>query len=295
MKRAVLMTLGAIVSVQFGAAFAKDLFPVAGPLAMAWLRVTTGGLLLAVVVRPRYLRGHSRADWLVLVGYALVLITMNVTFYQAMARIPIGVAVTIEFLGPLGVAIAKSRGVRDVLWVVLAGTGVALLGWSPGELTWAGVILALIAGACWAGYILIVPVVGRRWTGVVPVAYANLFGAVALVVPVMTLSAHVFASPRVWLVGFAVGLLSSVLPYVLEMAALRTLDQRVFSILMSVEPAMGALTALIILGERLTTLEILAMACVMVASVGVTWTAGRRSRDGTGGAAAEVPEPPPGP
>jgi len=267
------MTLGAIVSVQIGSAFAKSLFPVAGPLAMAWLRVTTGAVIMAVVARPR-IQGHSRRDWLVLLGYATTLVTMNVSFYQAISHIPVGLAVTIEFLGPLGVAIAKSRGVRDLVWAGLAAAGVALLGGVPGSLNWAGVGFALLAGGCWAAYILLVPHVGRRWGGAQPVAWANIFGCVALVVPVLTLHGAVFAQPWVWAAGFGLGLLGSVFPYALELAALQRLDQRVFSVLMSLEPAMGALAALVILGERLAVTDLVAMGCVIAASVGVTLTAG---------------------
>ena len=282
MRKAVLMTLGAIVSVQIGSGFAKGAFPVAGALTMAWLRLTMGTLLLLIIVRPR-LRGHTRQDWLILLGYAATLVTMNITFYQAVERIPIGLAVTIEFLGPLAVAVAKSRGVRDLLWVVLAGAGVSLLGVSPGSLTWAGVGFALAAAACWAGYILFSPPVGRRWSGAQPVVLANMAGSLTLLIPVLTWHAEVLTQPWIWLVGLGVGLLSSALPYVLELSALRTLDQRIFSILMSIEPAMGTLAALIILGERLTPTDLVAMACVIAASVGVTWTAGRtRPTSGSG-------------
>jgi len=273
------MTLGAIVSVQFGSAFAKYLFPLAGPVAMVWLRVTTGGVLLAVFVRPK-VRGHTRTDWLVLFGYSVALVTMNATFYQAIARIPVGLAVTIEFIGPLGVALYRSRGIRDLVWIALAGAGVALLGWSPGSLTWAGVGFALSAATCWAAYILLAPHVGHRWPGAQPVAYANLLGAVVLLVPVVSMYGTVLANPWVWIGGLGVGLLSSVVPYALELSALRTLDQRIFSILMSLEPAMAALTALIILGERLTGTDMVAMGCVIAASVGITWSAGRGAKRG---------------
>jgi len=273
------MTLGSIVSVQFGSAFAKYLFPLAGPVAMVWLRVATAGVLLAFIVRPT-LRGHTRADWLTLLGYSIALVTMNATFYQAIARIPVGLAVTIEFLGPLGVALYKSRGIRDLVWVALAGAGVALLGWSPGSLTWAGVGFSLSAAVCWASYILIAPHVGHRWPGAQPVAYANILGGIVLLIPVLSVYGHVLANPWVWVGGLGVGLLSSVIPYALELNALRTLDQRIFSIMMSLEPAMAALTALIILGERLTPTDTVAMGCVIAASAGITWTAGRTARRG---------------
>ena len=268
------MTVGAIVSVQLGSGIAKYLFPVAGPLAMAWLRVTTAAVIMTVVARPR-LGGHSRRDWLVLLGYAAALVTMNVSFYQAISHIPIGLAVTIEFLGPLSVAIAKSRGVRDLVWVGLSAVGVAVLGGVPGSLNWTGVGFALIAAACWAGYILLVPLVGTRWGNAQPVAWANIFGCLTLIVPVLITHGAVFTQPGIWAAGLGLGLLGSVFPYALELAALRTLDQRVFSILMSLEPAMGALSALLILGERLSWTDLIAMGCIMAASVGITWTTGR--------------------
>jgi inner membrane transporter RhtA len=277
MRRAIAMTVAAIVCVQLGSGFAKDLFGQVGPLTMVWLRVTWAGIVLMVILRPRP-RGHTRRDWVLLGVYTVTLVAMNATFYQAIARIPIGLAVTIEFLGPLGVAIAKSRGARDLIWVGLAGAGVALLGWSPGSLTWAGVGFALLAAACWAGYILIVPHVGAAWPSAQPVALANLAGAAALAIPVLARYADRLDRPAVWGMGLVVGLLSSVLPYALELNALRTLDQRIFSILMSLEPAMAALSGLVILGERLAWPEVVAMACVIAASVGVTWTASRFKR-----------------
>jgi inner membrane transporter RhtA len=197
---------------------------------------------------------------------------MNTAFYQAIERIPIGLAVTFEFLGPLSVALAKSRGVRDLLWVGLAGLGVALLGWSPGSLSLTGVGFALLAGLCWAGYILITPHVGRCWSGGQPVLVANLAGSLVLLIPVLHIAGGILATPWVWVIGLAVGLLSSVIPYLLELRALRTLDQRIFSILMSLEPAMAALAALIILSERLSPTDVIAMVCVMIASIGITWT-----------------------
>ncbi|MDR0283978.1 MAG: EamA family transporter [Propionibacteriaceae bacterium] len=277
MRKAILLVLGAIVSVQFGSAIAKSLFPLAGPLALVWLRVTAAGLIMLAVVRPRP-RRRTRADWATLAWYSVSLITMNVTFYQAISHIPVGLTVTLEFLGPLGVAVYRSRGARDLIWVGLAGAGVAVLGWSPGSLNWPGVILALVAGACWASYILAAPHVGRHWPGAEPVAWANLLGGVALVVPVLTLASTGLTNPWFWVGGLGLGLLSSVIPYGLELSALRTLDQRIFSIMMSIEPAMAACTALLILGERLTATEVLAMACIIAASAGITWTASHPKR-----------------
>jgi inner membrane transporter RhtA len=282
------MTLAAIATVQLGSSIAKNLFGAVGPLGLVWLRVTMAGLILAIAVRPRW-RGHSRHDWLVLAGYSLALVAMNFTFYQAISRIPISIAVTIEFLGPLSVAVLKSRGARDLIWVGLAGLGVVLLGGAPQSLTWAGVAFALAAAACWAGYILVAPKVGAVWRGAEPVAWANIFGAVVLTIPMLTIDGSRLGHLWIWGAGAAVGLLSSVAPYALELKALRTLDQRIFSILMSLEPAVAAVFALIIVGERLTPTELAAMACVIVASIGVTWSAGWAARHH--GAASEKTTP----
>jgi inner membrane transporter RhtA len=264
------MVLASIAIIQVAASFAKSLFETTGPLTMAWLRLTTAGVILVLVARPRP-RGHGRRDWLVLLGYAASLVAMNVSIYQAMARIPLGMAVTIEFLGPLAVAVATGRGRRDWLWAALAALGVALLGWSPGSLNLPGVAFSLAAAAGWAAYILIGPATGRRWAGVEAIAYANVAGAVLLVGPVLLRHGEVLRLPWVWAAGVGIGLLNSVIPYSLELQALRRLEKRIFSILMSLEPAMAALAGLLILGERLTAVDLVAMACVVAASVGVTW------------------------
>jgi inner membrane transporter RhtA len=274
-RKAIGLVLASIASVQLGSVFAKSLFDAAGPLTMAWLRQITAGLVLLVVVRPRR-TGRSRIDWLSLLGYTTAMVGMNIAFYQGMARIPVGMTVTIEFLGPLVVAVITGRGARNLIWALLAAAGVALLGWSPGALNWAGVGFSLLAAAGWAGYILIGPVVGRCWQGAEPVALANLAGAIVLLVPVLTDRGGVWSQPWLWLAGLAVGLLSSVIPYSLELQALRHLEKNIFSILMALEPAAATLAALLILSERLRTVDLLAMACVVAASIGVT--SGGRSR-----------------
>ncbi|MDR0849329.1 MAG: EamA family transporter [Propionibacteriaceae bacterium] len=274
MKKALLLVLGSIVSVQLGAAAAKSLFPEVGPLAMAWLRFTGATVILVFVGRISF-RGHSRRAWLDLLVYCASLACMNVLFYQGVARIPLGLAVTIEFLGPLGVALAKTRRARDLLWVVLAGAGVALLGWSPGSLNWAGVGFILGAAVCWTTYILVTPRVGKQWGGAQAVTYANILGALSLVIPVLMWHRQGLGSWHIWVLGLVVGLLSSVVPYVFELQALKTIEPRIFSILMSAEPAMAALAGLVILGEHLSATDVVAMGCVVAASVGVTWTATR--------------------
>jgi inner membrane transporter RhtA len=266
--------LGGIVSVQFGAAIAKQLFPLVPPTAMVWLRLVTSAVVFCLVVRPR-LGGHTRADWAVALAFGVSLATMNWAIYQSFARIPLGIAVTIEFLGPLAVAVAGSRRPRDLIWVLLAALGVGLLGLSPTRLDVVGVLFALLAAAGWACYILLSARTGQRWSGVSGLVVASLVGAVALAPPAVLEAGSRLLEPRVLLLGLAVGLLSSVIPYSLELTALRRIPPRVFGILMSLEPAVAALAAMLLLAEFLTPVQWVAMACVVVASVGST----RSSRD----------------
>lgn len=270
---AVWLVIGGILSVQFGAAIAKHLFPLVPPTAMVWLRLATSTVIFFVAVRPR-LRGHSRDDWLVVLGFGVSLVTMNWAIYQSFARIPLGVAVTIEFLGPLTVAVAGSRRPRDLIWVGLAGAGVGLLGLSHGNLTVPGVAFALLAGLGWACYILLSARTGRRWAGISGLAVASTVGAVALAGPAVALAGARLLDPVVLLLGLAVGLLSSVIPYSLELTALRRIPPRLFGILMSLEPAAAALAAMLLLREFLSWTQWLALVCVVVASVGATRTSG---------------------
>ena len=269
---AVWLVLGGIVSVQVGAAIAKHLFPLVPPTAMVWLRLVTSAVILVATARPR-LGGRSAADWRVALGFGLTLMTMNWAIYQSFARIPLGIAVTIEFLGPLTVAVLGSRRPRDVLWVLLAGAGVALLGVSPGEVTVAGALFALLAGAAWAAYILLSASTGRRWPGISGLAVASVVGAVVLAPPAIATAGSRLLDPTALALGVAVGLLSSVIPYSLELKALRRIPPRVFGVLMSLEPAAAALAAMVLLGEFLTPLQWAAMGCVVVASVGATRSA----------------------
>jgi inner membrane transporter RhtA len=221
------------------------------------------------VARPR-LRGRSRQDWSVVFAFGLVLGLMNWGFYQSMARIPIGLAVTIEFVGPLSLAVLGSRRPRDLLWVGLAGIGVLLLGVHPGDLDWVGVVFALLAGAMWAAYILLSAQTGRRWQGVDGLAVASLVAALLLSPLTLGRYAGQLTDTRVLLLGALVGLLSSAIPYTVELMALRSIRPAVFVILMSLEPAAAALAAFVVLGELLAPLQLVAMACVVAASVGAT-------------------------
>lgn len=267
------LVLGSILSVQAGAAIAKSLFGQVGPDAMVWLRLATSTLVFLVIIRPR-IRGHTSRDWLTVIGYGGSLALMNWAIYQSFARIPLGLAVTLEFLGPLAVAVAASRSARDLLWAGLAGLGVGLLGFGPRMLDPWGVMFALLAGAGWAGYILTSRAVGQRWDGLSGLAVSSALATVIVTGPVLAGEPGDLWRPDVILVGAAIGLLSSVVPYSLELMALRRLPPRVFGILMSLEPAAAALAALLLLGERLSTFELMAMLCVVAASAGATRTVG---------------------
>ena len=270
--QAVWLVIGGIVSVQVGAAIAKDLFDLVPPTAMVWLRLATSAVILVAIARPR-LRGRSASDWKVALAFGVSLLTMNWAIYQSFARIPLGIAVTIEFLGPLVVAVLGSRRPRDLVWVALAGAGVALLGIAPGDLTLAGVLFALLAGAAWAAYILLSASTGRRWPGISGLAVASVVGAVVLAPPALFEAGPDLLDPKVLALGVAIGLLSSVIPYSFELKALRRIPPRVFGVLMSLEPAAAALAAMVLLAEFLTPLQWTAVACVVAASVGATRSA----------------------
>lgn len=271
-----------ILSVQVGAAVAKSLFGEIAPTAMVWLRLATSALVLMALARPRF-HGRSRQDWLVVIGFGLSLGIMNWAIYQSFARIPLGIAVTIEFVGPLTLAVLGSRRARDVIWVLLAAAGVVLLGFEPAGLDPLGVAYALLAGAAWAAYILLSASTGRRWPGFDGLAVASLIAAAAMTLPALVAGGTSLLDLRVLLIGALVGLLSSVIPYSAELVALRSLRPAVFGILMSLEPAAAAVAAIVVLDEFLSPLQWLAIACVVAASVGAT-----RS-----GAAPEQVEPAP--
>ena len=223
------------------------------------------------MARPR-LTGHSGRDWLIVLGFGVSLLVMNWAIYQSFARIPLGIAVTIEFLGPLTVAVIGSRRLTDLIWVALAGMGVALLGLSRATLTLAGVGFALLAALGWAFYILLSAQTGRRWPGISGIAIASMVGAIVLAPPAIVEAGSQMLNPTILALGFAIGLLSSVIPYSFELIALRRIPPRVFSILMSLEPAAAALAAMIVLGEFLSLVQWLAMGCVVIASIGATRT-----------------------
>jgi inner membrane transporter RhtA len=265
-----LVLLG-VASVQLGAALAKDLFDEIDPTAMVWLRQLTSAVVLVAIARPA-LRSRSRHDWLTMVAFGVSLGVMNWSIYQAFARIPLGLAVTIEFAGPLLLAVALSRRVRDLVWVGLAAAGVSLLSFEPGELDWVGVGFAVLAGASWAAYILLSAGTGRRWPGLDGLAMASVVATVLLAPLAVPAGGSDLLDPRILALGAAIGLLSSVIPYSAELVALRSMKPAVLSILMSLEPAAAALAGMLLLAEFLSPLQWLAVAAVTVASIGATRT-----------------------
>jgi inner membrane transporter RhtA len=276
------LLLGGIASVQFGAAFADKLFAQAGPGGVVLLRLLLSAAMLTVAVRPS-LRNRSREDLLAVLAYGLILGTMNWSFYEALNRLPLGVAVTIEFTGPLAVAIAGSRRPLDGVWVLLAGGGVVLLAvrGDSKDITVLGVLLALIAGACWAGYILVSKRVGRTWAQVDGLAVALWIGTLVVIPAGIVQGGSALLRPSVLAGGAAVAVLSSILPYSFELVALRRLRAATFGLLMSLEPAVAALAGIVVLGQPLQLVTVVAIAMVVTASVGTTLT----SRP------AEIPEP----
>jgi inner membrane transporter RhtA len=267
------LVLGSACSVHSGAAVATLLFPRAGVGGVVALRLTLAAVLLLVLCRPR-LRGYTRADWALIVGFGVVLATMNTVFYQAIERVPLGPAVTIEVLGPLTLSVIAARRAAGWMWALLALAGVALLGWSDlGQLDLIGVALCLTAGALWAGYILLSARTGGRFPKADGLALALAVAAlVSLPVGVLT-SGAVLLDPTTLGLGAAVAALSTMVPYTMELSALRRLPTATFSLLMSLGPAIAALAGFAILGQGLTVAQGGAIALVVIASAGAVHAA----------------------
>lgn len=274
-----MLVVGAVSSVQFGAAFAKSIFDEVGPGGTVFLRMLFAALVLCAIWRPR-ISGHSRRDMVLVLLFGASLAGMNAVFYASLDRIPLGVAVTFEFVGPLAVAVFGSRRRLDLVWVALAAAGILLLSdFGGADLDGLGVALALTAGAFWAAYILLAARVGQVFPGGDGLALAM---AVA-VVPLAPLGIAEGGADLlvVWIlaVGFAVAMLSSAIPYTLELEALRRLPAGVFGVLMSLEPALAATAGFIVLGEDLVAREIVAIMLVVAASAGAARGATLALRD----------------
>lgn len=274
---ALILVVLAVLMVQVGAAFGKTLFDELGPFGASFVRLASSAIILLAVYRPR-LTGRSREQILAVIGFGLAVALMCSTFYAAVERLPLGIAVTIQFIGPLGVAVVGSRTRLDVVWVGLAAIGLLLLN-PPGgaALDGLGVFWALVAAAGWIGYIYLGKRVGRVMSVGEGLALAFAVAAVALAPIGIAEAGPALLDARLLAAGAAVGLLSSVIPFTLELHALRRLRPGVYGILMSLEPAFGAASGLVVLGERLEALVVLGIALVVTASIGVV--RGERARE----------------
>jgi inner membrane transporter RhtA len=280
---AVLLVLGSCTSFQFGAALATHLFPVTGAPGATLLRFALAALVLVAVTRPR-VRGWRRAQWRSVALYGVSLAGMNAFYYAALTRLPLGAAVTIQFLGPLTLSAMLSRRWRDAGWVVLALLGVLVLGMTDRHGSGAGagldpvgVGLVLVSAAFWALYV----VTGTRASAAVPgrsaVAVAMVVGTLVLLPFGARGAWHVAGRPLPMLLAFGVAMLASVVPYTLEFSAMRRAPRRVFGILLSLDPALATLAGWLLLGQRSSPLAIAAVVTVITASVGSTLSA-RQSR-----------------
>jgi inner membrane transporter RhtA len=274
-----ILVLGAVSSVQVGSALGKTLFDEIGAGGTVFLRMLTAAVVLALIWRPRVGGRSPRALGLAVV-FGLVLGAMNFAFYSSIDRIPLGIAVTFEFVGPLGVAVFGSRRPLDLLWVALAAAGILLLSdFGSGDLDPVGVGLALLAGAFWAAYILLSVRVGKVFPGGSGLALAMLVATVPLAPVGIAEAGAELLVPWILLVATAVGLMSSAIPYNLELEALRRMPAGVFGVLMSLEPGVAALAGYLVLGEALVAREIAAILLVVAASAGAARGATVAPRD----------------
>ncbi|MEU3731200.1 EamA family transporter [Streptomyces sp. NPDC033538] len=274
------LVLAGGLSVQFGAALAVSLMPRAGALGVVTLRLAVAAVVMLLVCRPR-LRGYSRADWSTVVVFGIAMAGMNGLFYQAVDRIPLGPAVTLEVLGPLALSVFASRRAVNLVWAALALAGVFLLGGGGFEsLDPVGAAFALAAGVMWAAYIVFSARTGRRFPQADGLALAMAVGAVLFLPLGIAESGGKLIEPSTLALGAGVALLSSVLPYTLELLALRRLPAPTFAILMSLEPAIAAAAGFLILDQALSATQSAAIALVIAASMGAV-----RTQVGRGGRA----------
>jgi inner membrane transporter RhtA len=278
--RALLLVFTGVTSTQLGAALARTLFDDAGPAGTVFLRVSFAAIMLALLWRPD-LHGHTREDWRLVAAFGLALAAMNLCFYEAIDRIPLGLAVTFEFIGPLGVAVAGSRRAVDLFWVACAAGGILLIS-APGssDLDAVGILFALIAGGCWAAYILLSARTGRAFPGGSGLALAMCIAAVLLVPVGIPAAGDALLDGELLLLGAGVALLSSAIPYSAELEALRLLPEHIFGVLLSIEPAVAALAGWLVLDQALGARELGGVALVTAAVAGaVAGTRGPAPRD----------------
>ncbi len=273
------LAVTSVASVQFGAAFAARLFPLIGPIGTVSLRLLGGALVLLVAVRPWRQRWTPPA-WRAVAVFGVVFVAMNTSIYLAFDRLPLATVITIEFLGPLSLAVATAAGLRQRMWAVPAAVGVALISGSLRLTDVAGVLLAALAAACWACYILLSRRMGRDGSGLAGLTMATFLGALIMIGPGFAAAGTALVTPTTLALGGAVGVLSSAVPYSLDLLALRRLPTAVFGVLTSLNPAVAALAGFLVLHQRLPPVELGGIALVMAASAGVTLGAGRSSARG---------------
>ncbi|MGH2984788.1 MAG: EamA family transporter [Solirubrobacterales bacterium] len=262
------LVVGAVLSVQLGAAAATTLFDEVGPTGTVFYRLLFAALVLVAVWRPS-VRGADPRALVLAAAFGVTLAAMNLCFYEALDRIPLGITVTLEFVGPLMVALLGSRRALDLAWVALAAAGIVLLTGPEGSAEAAGVALALAAGGFWAVYILLSARIGRAFSGGDGLALAMMVSAALMVGPGIASGGADLLDARVIAIGAAVALLSSAIPYSLELEALRRLRVGAFGVLMSLEPAIAALVGLVALQQDLAAAEVAGILFVVAASAGV--------------------------
>ncbi len=274
----ILLVIVAMTSVQWGAALAKSLFAEFGAITVVFWRVALAAIMLMIIVRPA-LRALSRKQWQISIIFGMALVCLNVTYYLSLQRLPLGLCVTIEFIGPLAVAVWHSHRALDFVWVALAALGIALLNPFSGHIDPIGFVLALMAGVCWGLYIILGEKLGSAMPGALGLTIAMSVGSL-LMVPVKIIDAPQWLNILPALpFAAAVALLSSVIPYSFEIEALRRMPTKVFGILMSAEPALAAVIGFLVLGERLTLWQCIAIVAVMTASFGAARGASNVPRD----------------
>ena len=267
---AISATLLAIICVQGGASIAKQLFPAIGAIGTVTLRIVLSAIILMLINRPKFSQ-FTKQMWIYCGFYGTGLAVMNLIFYMAIQRIPLGLAVTVEFAGPLFLALALSRKLLDVVWALLACAGILLIvPWNNDHVDLLGLGFAFLAGVFWALYIVMGGKVAKIMDGKDAVTTGMLFASL-VILPFTIWDGAVFSiTPVIFLKGLGVAILSSALPFSLEMVALKKLPAKTFSILMSLEPAFAALSGLVFLSESLSFLQWISIACVIMASIGTT-------------------------
>ncbi len=269
------LILGSVISVQFGAAISVTIFSEVGVAGSTLLRLTFASLFLLLLSRPKVAQ-WSRAQMKMALLFGMVLAAMNLSFYFAINILPVGIATTIEFLGPISIAAIFSRRLLDGLWVMLAAAGVVLIAqpWSGGgNLELSGVLLALLSAFFWGVYILIAQSSNKVFPDRDGLTVAMMIGTAIVFIPGVISGGSTLVTPHILLLGAVIGLLSSLIPYSFELEALRRMPARVFGTLMSIEPAVAVFTGFVVLSQKPTLLELFAIALVVIASIGVTRTA----------------------